>query len=572
MENIKFLNYLYKNMDGIFNHHFLDFSIKYFNDNNIKSLDNYNYKNLEQEIKKEYLKKIKSVDIYNPYKKEYLENFDAIFSGKIPIYILDEYIEEILKSINQTSNGLFFTIFNNNYKNTLNSFINLIRHQKNIMLKNEYFSNKSLLNFGFNEKFLEKIYQYKKGLIIKENNDYFMGVFELFVPELNNIISNLNIVNRFDLKHKGNIGELAVFNTLDKYFNNKKVNIHKNVYYVDNNKEYEIDFIIEYYNLLIVGSIKNNKISKKTNKKLFINPMKQTKKFHESLLKNKKISIYNNSNNSKNKNSNKIKEIELKNKDIIHLGISIEHISDFINLYESPEKIKHKNIEFNIKQIIISYSDLIVLLNMYEHYFEIFHYFYIRSNFSKNKDLPQFKEKSDMQIGFLDDELQHFYLYNKFNDYFSYINNQKEKIIVFQDLEQEICNYLAYNKKYEKYNFLTKIKNYYYLYHFLTSDIEWNLIKEIYNCNEESLVMIFDLLYRIKNNKGEKQTILKGIVNLKTYNLVFLNYYTEINKKDLNSIINNAKSMITLFIFYENDEFKIKKFNRKELKKFLKQL
>tara|TARA_Y100000588_G_scaffold267259_1_gene282303 strand:- start:1843 stop:3555 length:1713 start_codon:yes stop_codon:yes gene_type:complete len=568
MNKIDFLNSLYKRQTGFYNLNFLKYSINY-----IKEKEIFDF-NLENEIITNYDKKISNENFHIPDRKEYPEKFNKIYSGKLPTWILEEYIKEVLYSINTESKDLFKKIFEDEFKGVLNSFNELIKFHHALILNNEYFTNKCLLEFGFKKDFLNKFLNHEDELIIFENNKYILGIFDFFIPEILNLISQLELVKQFDKKYKGNIGEKLVLSTLKKYFKDKKIKIYENIYYICNkdNKEYELDLIIEYDNLIFLGSIKNKKIDKNTRKNLFIDQINQTKRFHESLLLSKKVDIYNKSLRTKSGRVEKIKTFEYsKNLDIIHLGISTEHISDFINLYEEPVFIKDKDKEFLLNRIVISYGDLLCLFNLYKYNHEIFHYFYIRSQFSKNKFYSKNKEIYNSSIGFLDDELQHFYLYNQQNNYFSFINSLPCNKVYFGRFEQEVVNLLQYKYKYNKYQNLSK-KNgkEIFLYEFLNDNknqINWNIIKELYNANGEFIENFFNTLENIKNNNGYRN--LKSLHNLDSYSIIICKNINNLNKLDKKSISQYNLKQNTLIIYYENNKYKIKILNRKEMKSFL---
>ena len=568
MNKIDFLNSLYKKQTGFYNLNFLKYSIKY-----IKEIKIFDY-HLEEEIKINYNKKIEEENFHIPDRKEYPEKFNKVYSGKLPTWILEEYIKEVLSSIKTESEDLFKKIFEDEYESVLNSFKNLIKHHQSLILKKEYFSNNCLSNFGFKKEFLNKFKNHEDELIIFQENKYISGIFDFFVPEILNLISQLELVKKFDLKHKGNIGENIVSNTLKKYFKDKKIKIYESVYYTcnENNKEYELDLIIEYDNLLFLGSIKNKKIDKNTRKNLFIDQIDQTKRFHKNLLLSKKIDIYNKSLRTKNVKIEKIKTFEYsKNLDIIHLGISTEHISDFINLYEEPVFIKYKDKEFLLNRIVISYGDLLCLFNLYKYNHEIFHYFYIRSQFSKNKFYSKNKELYNSAIGFLDDELQHFYLYNQQNNYFSFINSLLCNKVYFHGFEQEVVNLLQNKYKYNKYQNLNMInRQEIFLYEFLNdnNEISWNIIKELYNANREFITTFFNTLENIKKNNGYRN--LKSLHNLDNYSIIICKNINNLNELDKESISQYSLKQNTLIIYYENSKYKIKILNRKNMKNFLK--
>lgn len=401
--------------DGFYNLNFAVFCIEeyYNNNNNFNIID----------LKNKYLNKKERI---NSKSKNYVNQVNNAFSGKINHHYSILYLNEIIEAINDIGEDYFYLIFNKDIK-TIKFAINDIFNNKNMQKIVDF--NKTL----FCKNFINKLVyngtgSFKNKTLIKmEDGKIIAPLLNIFIENFfNNLFENDIIPKKIlDLKRdrfKGLVGEKLISNKLKNQISNFKFieNIH---YYEEKNSNnlIELDFILENKNYLILGSVKNIKLNKNMKEKVFNSQTKQTRRFHESLVKNGSLDIYEKIKLENNKETiNKIDNISLnENKKIIHLGISIEFISDYIFNFETP-KIVNQEL---INQSIISYSDFSTLLNIISlnDYVE---YLSERSEFSKI--IKTIKNLECKEFAYLDDEFIHFNLYLK--NVNNYIEEEKKEL------------------------------------------------------------------------------------------------------------------------------------------------
>jgi hypothetical protein len=513
--NLSYLNNVYKNVesDSCFNINFGIFCFEeYYIDKNL-TIEN---------LKIKYINKKTLISVSD---KSYVNNVNDTFSGKLNGVFSKIYLYEILEGINDVGEKYFYKIFEDNLKNIKKYFDCVFEFKKEGKIAN-------LLNCGFSVKLLDKLIykgvgRFKEHPLLKMEDGCVIAPFlNIFIENLlNNLFENKIIpAKTTDKKEsRGVIGENIVFNKLNKEI--KQMDLFDNVFYYEegNNIPIELDFIIENKNYLILGSVKNNKLTEKMKDKVFKGQTKQTMRFHKELINKKEIKIYKAASVEKDK-SKEIKTINFDvNKKIIHLGISMEFISDYIFNFETPKTVGEKL----INQAIISYSDFSAILQIIsiEDYID---YLNERSSFSK-KIKP---EKFQQSVGYLDDEFTHFNLYLGNNNYISEELDKVKKMKDWIESGIDIKNYnnsnaiyfdemlsklLTNQKSNGKYDILD-------LFYFELKNInELKQIKELKlfskNLTQEDLINMDKIISYVKENPLKEIKFKKdGLILILTQN------------------------------------------------------